>query len=265
MRAQAAAARDTGPLPDCPRKALYLATATPVYVSSAGASLIVQHESGPRRQFPLTRIDRVICNRNAQWTGDALLLCLLSGLRVTWVDGRGRAVGDATPARIVPMPLAERIESYLEQPQWPACYGNWLRCRRLAVLNRWAARQRAEGRGCSRRRFEELKRAYVYCGESWSFDEEYAGWCHALALAQLAREGLCKRYWGYGGQALDLSADLTDLLCAELALSSGSLPAAVSASAAVRLLFFERWTDAARHILVEHLGDLRRHIAREIS
>ena len=50
---------------------------------------------------------------------------------------------------------------------------------------------------------------------------------------------------------------------AEFALACGALSAAAQAPA-VKLLFFERWADTARHSLLDHLGDLQRHVAREI-
>lgn len=263
MGARPATGHGARPLPQCPRKPLHLASAVPISVSAAGASLVVRREPNGSRQFPLARIERVICNRNAQWTGEALMLCLAHDISLTWVDGRGRAVGDATPVRAAHSAFAERIERYLERPQWAACYATWLRRRRMAVVQRWAARQGAAGHPPDDRAFESLKRAYVYRAEAPAFDEQGAGWCQALTVEQLGRDGLHKRYWGHGGQALELCADLSDLLSAQFALACGALPASTRVPA-VKLLFFEGWADEGRRGLIEHLGDLKRHVAREI-
>lgn len=249
--------------PDCPRKALYLAATGPIIVSAAGPSLVVRREPRGCARFPLARIDRVICNRNAQWSGEALLLCLQQGITVTWVDGRGRAVGDATATRARQGPFAERIERYVEGPEWPQRYANWLRRRRMAILQHWAAQRVAAGNTLDRGTFEGLKRAYVYRVESAPFDGEGSGACQALVLESLEREALDKRYWGHGGGVLELCADLAALLWAEYSLACGTLPASAQTQA-TKLLFFERWADTGRRRLLEHLGDLQRHVATEL-
>lgn len=264
MTALPTAAVARAPAPNSPRKALHLAARERLLVSAAGESLVVRRDPAGRQMFPLTRIDRVICNRNAQWTGEALLLCLAHGITLTWVDGRGRAVGAAAPVRTPAAVLSDRIDIYLERPEWVACYANWLRCRRMTLLHRWAEEQRAAGHPPDMGKFESLKRAYVYGDASAGvFDDAGAGWCHALTLAHLGQEGLDPRYWGDGGRALELCDDMARLLWAQFSLGCGALPGTAQVPA-VKLLFFEHWTHTGRRSLLEHLADLHRHIARVI-
>jgi hypothetical protein len=247
-----------------PPKALYLSSREPLHIALQGESLLVRRQAGERR-FPLARIDRIVCNRHAQWSGEAITACLARGITVTWLDGRGRALGECACRRAAPVPFVTRLESYLELSDWPQRYGNWLRRRRLDVLARWARRRTACGHPPEVGVFESYKRSFVYGnGALLCADDLAEGWSHALAVGCLAREGLACRYWGCGGEALELADDLGRLLWAEFSLECGTAPAAAE-PAPVKLLFFEQWAGSGQVRIVEHLADLKRHVARELE
>ena len=59
---------------DPPRKALYLATSTPLRIDAEGESLLLRRSAQATARYPLARIDRIVCNRHADWSGNALAL-----------------------------------------------------------------------------------------------------------------------------------------------------------------------------------------------
>ena len=114
-------------------------------------------------------------------------------------------------------------------------------------------------------RFQALKREYVYNGEHpLAFNPEGEGWCHALTIDRLHREGLQGSYWGYGASRLDLAGELAALLWAELNLECGTIPAVTEQSIVIARLF-ETWAHQREGRLLHHLGDLKRHLSREIE
>ena len=58
------------------RKPLYLTTPHPAGIDASGDALVLRRDGCAPQRFPLARIERIICNRNANWTGAALALCL---------------------------------------------------------------------------------------------------------------------------------------------------------------------------------------------
>lgn len=246
-----------------PRKPLYLATRQTVRIDADGNHLILRRPGAAVQRYPLARIDRIVCNRHADWTGNALALCLAHGIPLVWVDGQGEAVGSALPRLVAASPMAALLESYLELPDWAARFDNWVRRRRLETLTASALRAVREGRAPDAAAFQQIKRSYVYNGEvPAAFAPEGRGWCHALVIRHLHQQGLQARYWGYDGQPLELADQLADLLWAELNLDCGSLPADTSSGRAL-MLMFETWARRRQERLITHLADLKRHLARE--
>lgn len=257
------------PAPDAcaaePRKPLYLATAAPVRVGALGTSLVVQREPGGRQFFPIARIVRVVCNRHAHWSGDALILCLRHGVAVTWLDAAGRAVGDAVPATAAPAHLHGALECLLERRDGLARYGNWLRSRRMDVLVRWAARLARAGRPPAPQEWEQRKREYVYGSRIPAvLADSLEGACRSLAASCLAGAGLRPRYWAVGGEPLELAADLAALLWAEVNFDCGTL-AAGAADFRAGTLFFEEWAKGPAASPALHVAHLKRFVARELD
>lgn len=248
------------------RKPLYLTTPHRACIDAASDnSLVLRRDGTAPQRFPIARIERIICNRNATWTGGALTLCLTEAVPIVWLDGHGHALGNTQARRVRPLAFATALETYLELPDWQQRFDNWLARRRLETLTAWALRATLAGHGPDARQLETLKREYVYHGQHpQAFEPEGEGWCHALVVGRLQREGLQSRYWGFDGSALDLAANLAGLLWAELNLDCGTLPASAERGIVVAHLF-ETWARRREARLLAHLGDLKRHLAREID
>ena len=247
------------------RKPLYLLSPAPARMDANADHLVLRRESGSPIRFPLARICRVICNRHLAWSGAALALCLAEGVPITWVDGHGHALGNTQTHYAQPLPFATLIETYLELPDWPQRFANWLARRRLETLTTCAKRAAETGHGLDATSFQALKREYVYNGvHPQAFDADGEGWCHALAVDRLHREGLQACYWGFDASQLELAAALAALLWAELNLDCGTLPASADRGIVVARLF-EAWAHQREARLLLHLGDLKRHLAREIE
>lgn len=247
------------------RKPLYLMSPAPARMDAGCDHLILRRDPASAQRFPLARICRIICNRHLAWSGSALALCMAEGVPITWVDGHGHALGNTQTRYTQPQPFSTLIETYLELPDWPRRFANWQARRRLETLTTCAKRAAEAGHGLDAGDFQELKREYVYNGtHPLDFGDDSQAWCHALAVNRLHREGLQSRYWGFDASHFDLAAELTALLWAELNLDCGTLAACADRGIALAHLF-EAWVRRHEARLLLHLGDLKRHMAREIE
>lgn len=247
------------------RKPLYLAARKPIQVGAQAQSLVVRHAGSPTQRIPLARIDRIVCNRHTDWSGEALALCLAHGITLTWLDGSGCALGDCSPRLAEPSSLDTAIERFLELPGWASSYGNWLRRRRMAVLFQWA-HERLEHTGpVSRDEWETAKREFVYKGAlQATLNAELRGWCHALIVARLHDAGLHTRYWAHDGEPLELAEDLSVLLWASVNLAGGCMLAKARAPR-VQAMAFEAAIDRYIERICDHLAQLRRHVAQALD
>lgn len=247
------------------RKPLYLLGTEPARIDAGDDHLLLRRATGNPLRFPLVRICRIICTRHFTWTGTALSLCLHEGVPITWVDGHGHALGNTQTRCRQPLPFSTLIETYLELPDWALRFSNWRARRRLETLTTCARRATENGHGLDPLSFQALKREFVYNGEHpLAFSPAGEGWCHALAVDRLQREGLQGSYWGYGGDRLELAAELAALLWAELNLECGTLPAAAQQGIVIAQLF-ESWAHKREARLLHHLADLKRHLSQEIE
>lgn len=247
------------------RKPLYLTTPRPACIDASDAALVLRRDGSAPQRFPLARIERILCNRNATWTGAALALCLSEGVPIVWLDGHGHALGSTQARQTRPFAFVTALETYLELLDWQKRFGNWMTRRRLETLTAWAMRATRDGHAPEARHFETLKREYVYLGQHPQvFGAEGEGWCHSLVVGRLHREGLQSRYWGFEGIPLDLASHLASLLWAELNLDCGTLPTSAERGIVAAHLF-ETWARQREARLLAHLGDLKRHLAREIE
>lgn len=247
------------------RKPLYLATRARLRVRAEGESLVVSHHPTGCQRFPVARIDRIVCGSHADWSGEALALCLSRGITVTWVGPDGHAIGDCSPRLARPSGLHSALEIYLETPEWSCGYANWLRRERMEVLIRWAQRRLARGSAVERAEWEARKREFVFNSRLESrLPAELHVWCRARVVAQLAVAGLSRRYFGYDGAPLELAEDMTTLVWADLNLESGVLAAGTWEQQALALAFEAGVADRDRR-LRHHLARLNLHVARSLD
>lgn len=247
------------------RKPLYLLACTGAHIEAGADHLLLRRDSSPTQRFPTSRIARIICNAQTLWSGQALALCFAKGISITWIDGHGHALGSAQASHPSPLPMATLLESYLELPDWPQRFENWLIHRRLDILQECVRRAAANQRPLPARVFHELKRQFVHNGQHpLAFEAEGEGFCHAHVVDQLQQAGLHAIYWGFDAQALDLAAQLASLMWAELNLECGTLPAQAEHGALAAHLF-ETWSRQREARLHHHVCDLKRHLARELD
>lgn len=247
------------------RKPLYLVTESPIRVTARGASLLVQRQPRGEQRFPVNRLSRIVCNHNADWSGQAVALCLSHGITLTWVTSNGHPLGDCTPRLAESAPFDTMLERYLELSDWPDRHDNWLGRARMEVLLRAARDRDAARTSFTAAEFNFHKRNYVYRGELHvSYAAAWLGWLHALTVARLHRDKLHVHYWGEGGTVLDLAEDLTDLLWAELNLGGGTLAASEDATQPMAMLF-ESAAHRYEQRLLRHLASLQRHVNREVA
>jgi hypothetical protein len=265
LSAQSTAVRGSRTAETPRRKPLYLATRTPIRVAAEAESLVVRGAGNQMQRFPVARLDRIVCNRHTDWSGEALALCLRRGITVTWVDGAGCALGDCSPRLADASSLDAWLERYVESPRWTTSHGNWLRRRRMTLLVTWARARLASGFQVARDEWETLKREFVYKGVIHALlPAELHGWCHAFVVARLHSAGLHARYWGYDGTALELAEDLTALLWAAMNLDAGTLATRVSTPRTLAMAF-EAGTRGNEANLRDQLAHLRLHVGRAID
>lgn len=248
-----------------PRKPLYLLSRAPARIEAGADHLLLRRETGNLMRFPLTRVCRIICTRYLTWSGTALSLCLREGVPITWIDGHGHALGCTQTRYTQPLPFSTLIDTYLELPDWTQRFANWRARRRLETLTTCALRAAQCGHSLDAPQFQALKREDVYNGtHPLAFSPEGEGWCHALVVNHLHRESLQSAYWGFEATRLALADELAALLWAELNLDCGTLPTSADQAIVIARLF-ESWAHQREARLLLHLGDLKRHLSREIE
>lgn len=247
------------------RKPLYLFSQHAAQIEGIDRHLVLRRATNNPMRFPIVRVSRIICNYHLTWTGTALSLCLREGVPITWVDGYGHALGNTQSRYANPLPFSTLVETYLELPDWMQRFTNWRARRRLETLTTCARRATETGHSPSPLQLTELKRTYVYHGEHPTvFDPEGEAWCYALTVDRLHREQLNSAYSGFNGSRLDLSTELSALLWAELNLDCGIIPASTKQRSVLARLF-ESWSHQREGRLMLHLGDLKRHLTRELE
>lgn len=247
-------------------RTLYLAAAQPLRVTSTGEALVVGQADGRIVRVPVTRVLRVVCAAEAEWSGAALALCMERGIAVCWLDARGEALGHLWPRQAPGAELASALDLLAaELPQWPASYADWLRRRRFALLRGWRAQRAEAGHAVGEKEWECAKRHYAYRGEiPQHLPPRLRGMAAALVAQRLCEQGLQPHYWCADGTVLALAEDLTDLLWAEMNLCGGALAAAVERPAESAALF-EHWSGTHAGAIHAHLANLRGHALRELA
>lgn len=246
-------------------RTLYLMPAQTLHVSSTGEALVASRADGEVHRLPATRLLRVVCNERVHWSGPALVLCQQRGISVTWLGAHGRALGHLYPAQTPRVELADALEALTNLPcDWTQTYGNWLRRQRLHVLQRWLAAREAAGQAVGSEEAQRAKRAWVYRDElAEHLPPVLHGMISALVAALLAERGLALRYWSLDGHSIELAADVSRLVWAELNLCGGAIAEAMRETREAAALF-EQWSTRCADFAFMHLASLRALAAREL-
>ncbi len=246
-------------------RTLYLVPKHSLHVSSTGEALVATRPDGEVHRLPASRLLRVVCNERVNWSGAALALCQARGITVTWLDARGNALGHLWPAVAPRTDLADALEGLASLPgDWVHTYGNWLRRQRLTVLNRWQSERAAAQQPVVPDEWQRALRAWVYRNEiAEHLPPVLHGMISALVASRLAEMGLVTRYWCFDGQCIELAADVSRLVWAELNLCGGAIAEAMRQSLEAAALF-EQWSTCCASIAQAHLTSLKAHAAREL-
>lgn len=237
-------------------RALYLGSREKKRVSCTDEALVVTNASAQVMRYPVARVARVVSSADlVDWSGPALALCMRAGIAITWLDGKGNAVGSSYPYQRGSTSFATALELWVEDSEGPVRYQNWLRARRMDVLMRW-------GHSCADnitpQQWENTKRQWVYAGQvSTHLAPGLRSLCLAYVAAQLSSHGLTPVLWGPRLQGIDLDQDLCKLLWAEMNLGSGTLANKAEADLEFTTLF-ERWSACNASALMLHLASLQR-------
>jgi CRISPR associated protein Cas1 len=255
-----------GPQRALDARTLYLAAAEPLRVTSTGEALVVSRADGRVMRVPISRVMRVVCTDTADWSGAALALCMQRGVPLSWLDSRGEAQGHLWPQRARQVDLARALDVLAsDSPDWSLAYDNWLRHQRLLVLQRWQGERGAAGSPVGEAEWQCAKRQYAYRDE---IPEQLPALLHgmaaALVVARLSDCGLLPHYWCSVGEPIELAADITRLVWAEMNLCAGPLAAAIDQPQEAAAIF-ERWAGTCAGAVHLHLANLRAHALRELA
>lgn len=243
-------------------RALYLAGAVRKRVTCTDEALVVTNDRKQTYRYPLARVARVVSSTAADWSGEAMALCLRRGIGIAWIDGRGQPLGISYPQARCNTSFATALELMVESPEGHLRYRHWQRARRLDLLIRWAG---AQSDSLSPRQWEAAKREWVYAGQfAAHLPAPLRAQCLAYVGAQLARHGLTPQLWDLQAQPIDLDEDLCELLWAEMNLCAGSLADSVGEDQCATALF-ERWNARNADALVLHIHSLQRVAMRALA
>jgi len=250
---------------DLDARTLYLVPADTVKVSSTGEALVATRTDGEVRRLPVARLLRVVCNDRVHWSGAALALCQTRGITVTWLDGRGNALGHLWPDRAPQTDLSDALDALAGSPgDWPSLYANWLRRQRLTVLHIWKDQRARAGWPVTEDEWNCAKRAWVYRNEAAEhLPPVLHGMVAALVASRLAGDGLLPDYWCADGSRISLAADLAQLVWAELNFVGGALAEALHDQRNAAAMF-ERWSVRCADMLQLHLASLKAQAMRQL-
>ncbi len=243
-------------------RALYLGSREHKRVTCTDQALVVTNTRAQVQRYPVARLARIVSSADGvDWSGCALALCMRCGIGITWLDGKGNALGAVYPAVRNTTGFATALELMAERAEGLARYGNWLRARRMEILVRWG--KESAGR-ISPQQWEATKREWVYGGRyPQHLPAALRGYCMAYVGAEVAAHGLPPVLWGPDAQNIDLDQDLCELLWAEMNLGSGALADNAGTGAALTVLF-ERWSTRNASALLLHITSLQRTAMKEL-
>ena len=236
-------------------RALYLGTRDKKHVSCTAEALVVRNDRAQTLRYPLVRVARVVSSTVVDWSGAALALCLQHGIGISWVNARGEALGTCDPHLRQHPQFASALDLWLETPDGPERYQLWLRARRMDVLMRWG---QAQADTISPATWEATKHDWVYARQfRQHLPDAIRGHLLAYIGSQLAAHGAPPLLWDAQSDAVDLDADLCELLWAEMNLCTGDLADTTSTDKET-IALFERWIARNGAALLLHLNSLYR-------
>ncbi|MFO1291830.1 MAG: hypothetical protein U1F07_02000 [Rubrivivax sp.] len=166
---------------------LYLDRGVPWQVRlDAGVALSVAAEGRARSLYPLRRLSRVVCGRNARWRTDALVACLEAGVPIVFHGAHDETVGWCFGARRRETTLAQLLREGLAEPDWPERFETW----RAALQRREMRAALAQLRVCAAHHAPAHVRALLCNRHRLRLGVPVGPWLRALtqAAAGLAAE-----------------------------------------------------------------------------
>jgi hypothetical protein len=246
------------------RRPLFLGPTLRGRVDADGPALRVRAERRAETRFPLDRVSRVIASARVSWSADALRACLENAIPIVIVGPDGSPLGSVQPTRVRASPLARALEELLDWPEWRDVYGSWLRGARMRALSDWRREGQAAGAAPDPCSFQELVKSHVYRATTPSARQQMTGlWrsaLYALAAAIAGRWGLHPVMWASGGEALDLRADLAELMELRLRLEVAQDKEAALRGEAAMLLILHTMTEKLEFEAARALRSLARRL-----
>lgn len=253
-------AADAAPLP----RALYLLPAQRIRVDANGHALVVTQTNKPARYYPMSRISRIVCNKLADWTGVALMLCMDRRVTLSWVNQGTELIGYCLPHVAHHEAFHICMEKFAAIPAAAVRWDNWFRHRRMRVLHSWAEKRAAAVSPVSESAFCEMKRRFVYLAEyELHLDIALVGPFQSAIIERLNREGALCTYPARDDTTLSLLDSLTLLLWGEINLEAGAIAVATS-ERRLQWMFLETWLKEHADALEEHLIALKQYLAHAL-
>lgn len=251
------------------RLPLYLYGRRATRVQRDGPALLVRRATLSDARYPLARLSRIISRQSVEWSASALSACMEARIPIVFLDGRHQPVGYLFPPIHAPSRLDAVLKEFLDFPDWPDRYADWLRAERMRILRDWRARRNGEGRPVNETQYRELVQCHVY--QSDPAPPESAGaWIHAGALTAWALRclqdaGLAPTYWGHDGEPLHLASDLARLLDLALTLELHGLGESVHGGEDALLRVLHAFGQHIREQCLRILGRLHRNIRERLE
>lgn len=239
------------------RRPLYVVAKERVQIRANQDFLVVQPAGQSARHFAFAKLDRIVCNADVDWSGEAVARCLMHRVTISWLTGRGDLLGYCTPRIADHEPLHVCMARFAALPSALVRWDNWFRHRRMIVLSAWAEHRDKAGASVAAAVFLELSRGYVYGREPiLHLSAELLGSFQAYIVARLTREGVQCIYPGRSDTTFDLLEQLTLLLWGLANLDAGSVACTIH-ERRIQWQFLEAWQKEHFATLEEHLVTLK--------
>ncbi|MBX5453481.1 MAG: hypothetical protein K6U10_06035 [Acidobacteriia bacterium] len=190
--------------------------AGPLAILVEGPALRIRAQGAADVFAPLSRLARVVSTGPVHWRIEALELCMIWGVPISFLDGRGRALGACVPLYrpAWKSDLPALLEAAADRPDWPERLENWLRGteRRemLRLARRYDLRPR-DWRGAALHSLCEA-RAALQGAALEGILRELQGLHEAELLAMFARLGVGPRFLALRLGGANLAVDLAHAL-----------------------------------------------------
>lgn len=252
-----------GPSTTSVRLPLYLRGRERTTVDAEGPALAVRRTGRAIARYPVARLARVIAGPNVHWTGRALRLCMVYEIPIVLMGTGESPVGYIQPALVHRSGMDGLLRQWVDRPEWSEQLKNWMRAQRMRILKNWRTAQAQAGKPVSEDEFNELVRRHVQHPATEQYPrvpETYRAALSAFASQKLQEAGIGARYWGHGGDVLDLRAALLELLEIALSLEFSGLGHASQVDEAARLRILHAFGQSLSQTLYHILGNLHQHV-----